>query len=80
MESGFISLAVEDGNFGIGRDVNDGGFWLDANTHAKHGLKLAGRSRERDDRTGIRDAKHAARLALILDEVASAETKESVHG
>ena len=53
---------------------------MDADADAKHGLKLTRRARERDDGAGIGDAQDAAGLPLILDEIASAETKESVHG
>src|ERR1041384_5687718 len=80
MESGFIGLAVEDGDFGVGGDTHKRGRGLDADTHAEKRGELARWSGDGDDGATIGDAEDFAVLAVEPDQVASAETVKCVHG
>jgi hypothetical protein len=80
MESGFIGLAVEDGDFGVGRDADQGGLGLDADAHAEKRGELARRSSDGDDGATIGNAEDFAVLAVEPDQVASAKTVKCVHG
>src|ERR1041384_711779 len=80
MESGFIGLAVEDGDFGVGGDADQGGLGLDTDAHAEKRGELAGGFGNGDNGAAIGDAEDFAVLAAVADQVAGAETVECVHG
>src|ERR1041384_6286637 len=80
LESEFIGLAVEDGDYGIGRDADQGGLGLEADAHAEKRGELARWSGDGDDGATIGHAEDFAVLAVEPDQVAGAETVECVHG
>jgi hypothetical protein len=68
-----VFLAVEDWDFGLGRDADQRGLGLDTDAPAKQGGELAGRTVNGDNGGAISDADDAARLAFKADEVTGAQ-------
>ena len=66
---------VENRNVGLRRDTNQTGFGLNADTHAKKGGELAGLLGHGDNGGTLADAQNAARLAVQVDDIASAKTE-----
>ena len=74
-------LAVKNGDFRLGRDTNQTGFGLNADTDAKKRGEFAGLLGDGDNGGTIADTDNATRLAVQADDIASAETewKEGFH-
>jgi hypothetical protein len=72
---------VKNGDFGLRRNANHCGLWLNADTNAKKRGELAGLLGHGDNGRAIGNAENVAWLAVQMDDIASAETewKEGFH-
>lgn len=75
-----VRFAVQNFDFGVGRNLHQSGLWLDADTDAKQRGKLAGLFGDGDHCRAVIDADDATRLAFKPDDIARAETGRIIHG
>ena len=74
-----LPLAVKDGKFGVRRDADQRGLGLDVDGDAKERREFTRRARDGDDGGALGHAKHAAGLAGVGNQIASAKA-EIIHG